>query len=708
MKDFIIKRKKLFISLCLAITLVFAMGIGIYSFARKGSNVSVILDKKSVTLEKGETLVFEPTVSGTDEKIVWKITDESVAKVEDGKVTALAAGNAVVTASAGGKEARCQIKVTDNGLVLSIETNVGNEDLNIMVGDSFDLSYAATFNAKEVPATISVSVLDKSVATINGGKITSVAAGSTQIVINAEWNGMTAFDVIQLNVVYDLIVGYNGETEITVYNDQRGGDTTYTVDPVLTENGKRLTREQFEVYDAKYNEKIIGFDKSTLAVSGLTKGKTELELYFKSKVTGNTVKSAVNVGVELYNEDKTGSIKIPNAYIDEGNYTLTLKNVFTDLSEEQLAGLSILSVDDVTGNAPIGISLENGVADTSGFVASGIVGDRKWRVQCEKYSYTVKITVSEYNGLTYLLGEYLSPDVEYKYVLAEENNANSVKVYNASTNALVTDGTFKIYPNDKKNGKIEFSLNGAVGGSTSHLGVYMYREPMRLSFSLGGKYCDFYSLADGPYDDLADTYSCNDWLVQIKLGADKTCEFDVGNKVGLNRKGTYTLKPTSLDGGTITLSFGEPVLGATSFECKYKKDGKKYTFGIKVNNRTYYFVQEHELSTEVGITEAFGGGYSSRGVNSAGVASHWCSMYFGKDGTMFFDTFVGNNISTIGTYALTGDSQSGTITVDIEKAYCGNTRFEGTYRYDSATGRYVFEMFVYGSGYDMLTFTQQK
>lgn len=708
MKDFIIKRKKLFISLCLAFALVLGAGIGVYSFAQKGSDVTVTLDKKSVTLEKGETFTFEPKVSGTDDKIVWKITDETVATVENGKVTALKEGSAVVTATAGGKEARCQIKVTDNGLVLKLETNVGNEDLNIMVGDSFDLVYSATYNSKAVNAVISVSVLDESVATINSGRINTAAAGSTQIVISAEWNGMKALDVINLNVVYDFIVGYESDTEFTVYNDSRAGETTYTIVPVLTENGKVLSKAQYEVSAAAYDEKIIGFDKTSLTVSGLTKGSTELELTFKSKVTGNAVKSTVNVTVGLYTEDKSASIKIPNAYIDEGNYAVSVKDVFADLSAEEIKGLSILALDDVTGASPIAISLENGVADTSGFIASGITGDRLWRVQSEKYSYIVKITVSEYNGLTYLLGEYLSPDAAYKYVLSEENNSNVVKVYNADTNALVTDGTFTIYPNDKKNGKIKINLKDNIGGANEHYGVYMYLEPMRLSFTLGGKYCDFYSLAEGPYEDMADTYSCNDWIVKIKLGADKTLEFDVENKVGLYQKGTYSLTPSSLDGGTITLSFDKPVLGSTSFECKYKNDGKKYSFGIKVGNKTYYFVQEGEISSANGVTEAFGGGYSSRGKNSDGTSGIWCSMYFAKDGTMFFDTYILSNISTVGTYVLNGDKQSGTITVDIEKAYCGNTRFEGTYRYDTASGKYVFEMFVYGSGYDTLTFTQQK
>lgn len=142
-----------------AVVMVFCLtGAGIRYTSAKSSNVSVTLDKKLVALEKGESYTFDVTVTGSNDEVVWEITDDSVAKVEKGKVTALKEGNAVVTAKVKDKAARCQIKVSDNGLVLGIVTNVGNEKLSILVGDSFDLTYEARYNNKIVPAKISVAV----------------------------------------------------------------------------------------------------------------------------------------------------------------------------------------------------------------------------------------------------------------------------------------------------------------------------------------------------------------------------------------------------------------------------------------------------------------------------------------------------------------------------------------------------------------------
>ena len=180
-----------------AVVMVFCLtGAGIRYTSAKSSNVSVTLDKKLVALEKGESYTFDVTVTGSNDEVVWEITDDSVAKVEKGKVTALKEGNAVVTAKVKDKAARCQIKVSDNGLVLGIVTSVGNEKLSILVGDSFDLTYEARYNNKIVPAKISVAVSVGKIASVSEGRVVGETAGSTQITIEAEWNGMKAFDVI--------------------------------------------------------------------------------------------------------------------------------------------------------------------------------------------------------------------------------------------------------------------------------------------------------------------------------------------------------------------------------------------------------------------------------------------------------------------------------------------------------------------------------
>ena len=75
---------------------------------------SVTLDKTSMSLEVGDVENLIATVkpdNATDPTVTWTTSDESVASVSDGLVTALKEGTAVITAKAGEKTATCSVTV---------------------------------------------------------------------------------------------------------------------------------------------------------------------------------------------------------------------------------------------------------------------------------------------------------------------------------------------------------------------------------------------------------------------------------------------------------------------------------------------------------------------------------------------------------------------------------------------------------------------
>ena len=80
---------------------------------------SVSLNKTTLTLTEGESEVLNATVkpdNATDKTVTWSSSDASVAKVENGKVTAVKAGTATITAKAGDKSAACMVTVKQKGL----------------------------------------------------------------------------------------------------------------------------------------------------------------------------------------------------------------------------------------------------------------------------------------------------------------------------------------------------------------------------------------------------------------------------------------------------------------------------------------------------------------------------------------------------------------------------------------------------------------
>ena len=74
----------------------------------------VTLDKTSAELTVGGTAALKATVTpdnATDKTVTWTSSDESVATVKDGTVTAVKAGKAVITAKAGDQTAECTVTV---------------------------------------------------------------------------------------------------------------------------------------------------------------------------------------------------------------------------------------------------------------------------------------------------------------------------------------------------------------------------------------------------------------------------------------------------------------------------------------------------------------------------------------------------------------------------------------------------------------------
>lgn len=75
----------------------------------------VTLDKTSLNLQEGQGYTLTATVSpdnATDKTVTWSSSNESVASVVNGYVSAKKAGNATITATAGDKSATCVVTVS--------------------------------------------------------------------------------------------------------------------------------------------------------------------------------------------------------------------------------------------------------------------------------------------------------------------------------------------------------------------------------------------------------------------------------------------------------------------------------------------------------------------------------------------------------------------------------------------------------------------
>ncbi|MBO1678489.1 Ig-like domain-containing protein [Bittarella massiliensis (ex Durand et al. 2017)] len=79
------------------------------------SATGVTLSQGKASLEVGQSLLLKAVVAPSEfsQEVVWASSDEGVATVKDGKVTAVKAGKTTVSATAGAQSASCEITVTE-------------------------------------------------------------------------------------------------------------------------------------------------------------------------------------------------------------------------------------------------------------------------------------------------------------------------------------------------------------------------------------------------------------------------------------------------------------------------------------------------------------------------------------------------------------------------------------------------------------------
>jgi hypothetical protein len=128
----------------------------------------ITLDRTSVELTEGETTTLVATVAPDDatvKMVAWSTSDETIATVADGAVTAVKAGTATITAKAGGKKATCTVTVKERMTSIVItDPYTENNFIQDEDKENVSITYTRTLNNTEwnalyLPFEIPVSQL---------------------------------------------------------------------------------------------------------------------------------------------------------------------------------------------------------------------------------------------------------------------------------------------------------------------------------------------------------------------------------------------------------------------------------------------------------------------------------------------------------------------------------------------------------------------
>ena len=168
--------------------------VPVSSVSISGSGVS---DGK-LSLKLGASVQLTATVTpsnATDKTVSWTSSNSSVAKVSDGKITAVKAGTATITATAGGKTASVVVAVADNPVpVESVSVSgdgVSDGKLSLKSGASAQLTATVKpDNATDRKVTWTSS--DSSVANVMGTGVVTAGSKAGKATVTATAGGVSA------------------------------------------------------------------------------------------------------------------------------------------------------------------------------------------------------------------------------------------------------------------------------------------------------------------------------------------------------------------------------------------------------------------------------------------------------------------------------------------------------------------------------------
>lgn len=194
---------------------------------------SIELDKTLIELMAGETDTITATLSpvdASDKAITWTSSNEDVALVSDGVISAVGGGNATITATTrdGGLTKQCTVNVTQ--LVSGV--TLDKTAIQLYEGDPCTLT-ETVLPSDATNKNVTWSSSDEDVATVSDGVVTAVAKGSADITVTTVDGGYTA--VCSVTVVKHVTGVSLDKTSLNLKPGENG-TLTATVEPDDAEN----------------------------------------------------------------------------------------------------------------------------------------------------------------------------------------------------------------------------------------------------------------------------------------------------------------------------------------------------------------------------------------------------------------------------------------------------------------------------------------
>ena len=163
---------------------------------------TLTLSAATLELDVLEKSTLTATVSGTEDTVEWTSSDTTVAEVNEGEIFALKAGNATITASAGGASATCSLTVYDSGAYPSM--TLDKSSVNMKEGKKVSINPTMKYKNQVVEAAYTYVSSDEDVVTVDGGVMTGAGLGNAVVSVTGTYGNTSVTKDVSVTVTENV------------------------------------------------------------------------------------------------------------------------------------------------------------------------------------------------------------------------------------------------------------------------------------------------------------------------------------------------------------------------------------------------------------------------------------------------------------------------------------------------------------------------